>query len=104
MNIHWISSLRRLLPISSFSCSEKDENFDSEWKKDSSRPKGCIKIELILRKGVVRSERGRSPLLCQEDTLPGCHPCTVTFLAGQAGRLGERGDCSNGEEEGGSGA
>ena len=124
MNIHWISSLRRLLPISSFSRSEKDENFDSEWKKDSSRPKGCIKIELnsnqkiivaidnflsffymkILRKGVVRSERGRSPLLCQEDTLPGCHPCTVAFLAGAAGGPGEGGDCSNGEEERGLGA
>ena len=53
VNIHWISSLRRLLPISSFSRSEKDENFDSEWKKDSSRPKGCIKIELNSNQKII---------------------------------------------------
>ena len=40
----------------------------------------------------------------QENTLPGCHQSSVTFLAGQAGGPGEGDDCSNGEEEGGLGA
>ena len=48
-------------------------------------------------------DRGGGEVNCciihQEDTLPGCHPCPDTLLAGQAGGLGEGGDCSNGEEE-----
>ena len=41
VNIHWISSLRRLLPISSFSCSEKDEKVSGRktvlGQKDASK-------------------------------------------------------------------
>ena len=72
MNIHWISSLRRLLPISSFSRSEKDENFDSEWKKDSSRPTGCIKIELNSNQKIIVAIDNFLSFFLHEDIAEGC--------------------------------